>query len=70
MDTAIISDPFRVPVTAQRIEDGRVIIRTPGKSTMILSASEVDRLARFAADKPELGRLERFPVPAGERHAE
>ena len=61
-DAVIISDALRVPVTAQRLEDGRTIIRTPGKPAMIFSVDEIGRLARFARDEPELGRLECFPA--------
>ncbi len=60
-DAVIISDPLRVPVTAQRLEDGRTIIRTPGKPAMIFSRDEVDRLARFAADKPTIQRYVMAP---------
>lgn len=59
-DSLIISDRWRIPVTAQLREDGGVVIRTPGKDTMLLSQTELARLMQFVS--PQLGRLERFPI--------
>jgi hypothetical protein len=56
-DALVISDPLRVPVTAQRLQDGRIIIRTPGKPMIIFSVSEIDRLASFAHQP----RIQRYP---------
>lgn len=61
MDSAVISDPLRNMVTATRQEDGRIVVRA-GKHFMLFSVDEIDRLARFATNEPQLGRLERFPV--------
>jgi hypothetical protein len=63
VSATIISDPLRVPVAARRLDDGRILIHTPGKPTLIFSVSEIDRLSEFAHDdEPQLGRLERFPT--------
>jgi hypothetical protein len=59
VDSIVISDEFRVPVTAQRLKDGRIIIRTPGKGVMLFSAAEVDRLAKFASGA---GTMQRYPM--------
>ena len=59
LDSAIISDKFRVPVTATRIENNGVILRAPGK-TMILSATELSRLIAFIHNAPQLGHLAHF----------
>lgn len=59
MDTCVISDPLRVPVTAQRLDDGRIIIRTPGRPAILFSADEIDRLARFAANRAV---MQRYPA--------
>ncbi len=59
-DAIIISDPLRVPVTAQHLADGRILIRTPGKPPLLLSPTELDRLAAFAND---LGVLQRYGPP-------
>lgn len=47
-DARVISDSGRVPVTAQRLEDGRILIRTPGKPVQIFSRTEIQRLADMA----------------------
>jgi hypothetical protein len=60
-ETLVISDRWRVPMTAQRREDGGIVIRTPGKDTLLLSQSELVRLMELV--QPQLGRLERFPAP-------
>lgn len=57
VDTTVISDPLRVTILAQRLNDGRILVRTPGKPIMIFSADEIDRLAKFAAG---LGTMQRF----------
>lgn len=46
-------------MTAQRLEDGRILIRAPGKSAAIFNTDEIDRLARFACNK---ATLQRFPM--------
>jgi hypothetical protein len=56
-DAVVISDPLRVPVTAQRLNDGRIIIRTPGRPVTFFSVDEIDRLARFARGE---GYLQRY----------
>jgi hypothetical protein len=58
-DSVVISDSYRVPATAQRLEDGRIIIRTPGKPHLLFTVDEIDRLARFARDE---ATLQRFPM--------
>jgi len=66
IDSAIISDPLRVPITAQRKSDGCVIIRGHRSNTLILSESELSRLISFTRDEPRLGKLQRYPVMAPE----
>jgi hypothetical protein len=63
-DCNVISDPHRVPITCQRIDGARVLIRTPGRPVLIFSESELDRLFTFVRNEPQLGRLQRFPAPA------
>lgn len=60
IDTLVISDRWRVPMTAQRRDDGGIVIRTPGKGTLLLSQSELVRLMEFV--RPQLGQLYRFPA--------
>lgn len=62
-DAVIISDPLRTPVTAQRLEDNRIIIRAPGR-VMLFSDAEMARLIDFVRNEPQLGHLQRFPVVA------
>lgn len=62
-DSAIVSDPLRVPITAQRRDDGTILLCGYFKNLVILSPSEVGRLIEFANDAPRLGELRRFPVP-------
>lgn len=54
--TLVISDRWRPAVTAQRLGDGRVLIRTPGTPTLIFRRDEIDRLARFARNEATLQR--------------
>lgn len=58
MDAIVISDPMRVPTTAQRREDGKIIVRVPGKdvNTLIFSPAEIERLYRFSQG---LGTMQR-----------
>jgi hypothetical protein len=55
-DTAIISDPYRQPITVQRHRDGGVVVRCP-RSVLLLSEAELSRLFDFAHD---LGVLQRY----------
>jgi len=59
-DTAVISDPYRQPITVQRHREGGVVLRgsRPG-CILLLSEAELDRLWSFAHD---LGVLRRFPM--------
>ncbi|SPM32036.1 hypothetical protein [Mycobacterium terramassiliense] len=66
MDSCIISDPSRCPVTAQRREDGRIIVRTPGRPLQFFSPAEIDRLARFARGEGVLQRYIASPLSATE----
>lgn len=58
-ESIVISDPLRLPVTAQRLEDGRIILYAPGRKAMFFSASEVERLYDFAVNR---ATIQRFPV--------
>ncbi|SBS78259.1 hypothetical protein MHPYR_530046 [uncultured Mycobacterium sp.] len=55
-DSNIISDPYRVPVTAQRLEDGRIILHTPGRQAQFFSPSEVARLYEFSLGRGVIQR--------------
>lgn len=57
-DSAIISDPGRVSVVAQARETGGVVLNR-GARYIALSATELDRLLKFAHGE---GRLMRYPV--------
>ena len=48
IETTLISDPMRTPVLAQRLEDGRILVRSPGERIMLFSIAELDRLHKFA----------------------
>jgi hypothetical protein len=56
MSTIVISDHMRIPVTAQRLEDGRILIRTPGKSVAIFNLDEIERLYKFARGQGQIQR--------------
>jgi hypothetical protein len=58
MDSTIISDPLRVPITVQKRTDGGVVLRGH-RDNIILSETELDRLFAFARDKAV---LQRFPI--------
>lgn len=58
-ECAIISDPLRIPLVAQRLDDGRVMLRTPGRPPLFLSPQEVDRLSAFASNR---ATLQRYPA--------
>jgi hypothetical protein len=59
-DTAIISDPYRQPITVQQHRDGGVVLRgsRPG-CILLLSEAELERVFRFAQG---LGVLQRFQM--------
>jgi hypothetical protein len=63
-DSAIISDPYRSPIVAQKRtdSDGGVAIRGPRSGVLILSEPEVDRLVAFARDESRRARLQRYPM--------
>jgi hypothetical protein len=58
-DAAVISDPLKVPITAQRRESGGVFIRS-ARSFIALSDAELGRLYDFTEDEPQLGELQTF----------
>jgi hypothetical protein len=60
-DTAVISDPLRTPITAQKRETGGVVIRS-ARSFIALSDSEISRLIEFVS--PQLGQLQVFKSDA------
>jgi hypothetical protein len=50
----------------QRQKDGGVALRSPFRSLVLLSRSEIDRIVEFARSEnepPQLGRLQRYPCP-------
>ena len=58
-DPVIVSDPLRIPITAERRIDGGVVLRGRFRSVMALSKSELDRLIAFARGE---ATLQRFPM--------
>jgi hypothetical protein len=60
-DPVIISDPLRVPITAERRIDGGVVVRGQFRSILALSQTELTRLAKFARNKPTLQRSPTAP---------
>lgn len=56
-EAAVISDPLRVPITAERRSDGGVAVRGRFRSILALSATELDRLIAFARDEPPRARI-------------
>ena len=50
---AIISDPLRVPIVAEKRDTGGLIIRR-GSRFVALSESELERLIGFATDRGQL----------------
>lgn len=61
-DSAIISDPLRVPVIAQRRTDSEkgIVLRGHFHHVLILSEAEVDRLVGYARDEPPRARIQRY----------
>lgn len=57
-DSVIISDPSRVPVVAHARDTGGVVL-SRGARYIALSATELDRLVKFAHGEV---RLMRYPV--------
>jgi hypothetical protein len=58
---AVISDPLRVPVIAERREAGGIVIRRGGRY-IALSEAELDRLVAFVRNEPPKARLQRFAI--------
>lgn len=44
-------------MSALRMDDGRVIVHTPGRPPLFFSVAECERLAAFAGNKPRLMRF-------------
>lgn len=61
-DSLIVSDPHRTPITAQKRQDGGVVLRGT-RCMLILSEAELDRVIDFVRDEPRLGQLQRFTMP-------
>lgn len=61
-ESVIISDPLRVPITAERRANGGVAVRGQFRGILALSEAEVERLADFASNRP---RIQRYPAPDG-----
>lgn len=60
-DAIVISDRYRTPTTAQRRDNGGVLVRQ-GHRFIALDTNEFDALVSFVRAEPELGKLARFPV--------
>ena len=58
MNCTIISDPLRSMITAERMANGRIALKA-GKSTVLLSDAEIERLYDFAVNR---AIIQRFPV--------
>ncbi len=64
-DVVIVSDPLRVPITAERRTDGGVAVRGHFRGVLVLSDTELDRLIAFARDEPPRARIQRFVMTPG-----
>jgi hypothetical protein len=62
-DPVIISDPLRVPITAERRNGSGVVLRGHFRGMLALSQSECERLASFITGK---AHIRRYPVEAPE----
>ncbi|OBB86060.1 hypothetical protein A5781_06115 [Mycobacterium sp. 852002-30065_SCH5024008] len=72
MDSIIVTDRYRTPITAEKRDRGGVVLRGP-RSWIALSAVEFERLVEFVrscgmaastgSGGRRLGRIERFPAP-------
>jgi hypothetical protein len=64
-EAILVSDRFRSPVTAEKRENGGIVLWGP-RSMIVLSRTELQRVFDFAFDQPRLGELQRYPVMAPE----
>lgn len=53
LDSAVISDPLKVPITATRKTDRGVVLRRPG-ACIALSGTEFDRVIAFVRNEARL----------------
>jgi hypothetical protein len=49
-DAAIVSEKYRSPITAQRHQGGSIVVRA-ARSLIVMSPTEIGRLAAFAEDR-------------------
>ena len=49
-DAVIVTEEYRSPITAQRRQDGSVVVRA-ARSLIVMSPTEIGRLAAFAEDR-------------------
>ena len=61
MPDAIVINGRRTPTTAQRRENGGVVLRQ-GHRFVALDGAEFQLVIDFVRDEPQLGKLARFPV--------
>lgn len=59
--SVVISDPYRVPIIAQKRTDADkgVVLRGLFHHVVVLSDDELDRLISFARNEP---RIQRYPI--------
>ncbi|MGV0050113.1 hypothetical protein ACRU43_12875 [Mycobacterium colombiense] len=60
-NAVIISDPLRVPITAERRADGGVVVRGHFRGVLALSDGEINRLTSFALNKAHIQRYTANP---------
>jgi hypothetical protein len=55
VESTIVTGSYRSPVTAEKRDDGRVILRSRN-SLIVLHPEDVERLATFVLNKPHIQR--------------
>ena len=68
-DAIVVGSRFRTPTTAQRRDNGGVLLRQ-GHRFVALDATEFQAVVDFVHDEPELGKLQRFPAAPKGPHAD
>jgi hypothetical protein len=57
----VVSERYRTPATAQRRENGGVLLRQ-GHRYVALDATEFQLVVDFVRDEPPLGKLQRYAI--------